>query len=171
MASSRRQEEMRVSSQAAQERVRRRLALKPHPGVHRDEIIRSGYDRIEVDLGDLGMVRCQLREPDQGLLQAGQIDRRLAAVPLQQRGGPRSSHQLGGIDVREGCEPGGTVGQDVGRHTAESEDHERPEDRFLDHSSEHFDARCGHRLHDDTAQPITEAFDHRLKASTHLALG
>lgn len=135
---------LKASPQAAQKRVRRRLVLKPHPGVHRDETIRSGNDRVEIDLGDLGMVRCELREPDQGLFQASHIHGRLASVPLQQRGGARSSHQLSGVDVGEGREPDGTVGQDVGRHTAQSKYDERPEDRFLDHSSEHFDARCGH---------------------------
>jgi hypothetical protein len=45
-----------VSSQSAQEGVRRRLALKPHPDVHCDDPVRSGDDRVEVDLGDLGMV-------------------------------------------------------------------------------------------------------------------
>ena len=63
----------------------------------------------------------------------------------------RHGWRLKAGDIGEGREPGHPVGQDVGRHSAEPENHQRPEHRLLDHSGEHLNARNRHRLDQDAA--------------------
>lgn len=71
-------------AQAAKERVLRNLRRDPYPRVHRERGVRSGDDRVEVELGNLRKVVGQPGHAQQHVAQRRQVDRGRAPVAVQQ---------------------------------------------------------------------------------------
>ena len=59
--------------------------MHDHPRVQRQQPLRRGEQRVDVDLLDPALLDDQVAEPDQELLERGQVHRRAAAHALERR--------------------------------------------------------------------------------------
>ena len=59
-------------------------ALDPDPGVETDRAELVGEERVDIELGDFGNIRNQLREPDQNIGDGLDLHRRLVAIAVHQ---------------------------------------------------------------------------------------
>ena len=82
------------------------------------------------------------------VLERVHVDRRAAAVAEQQLRAAQRTHELVRVFVGHGDEAQRPVGQQLGGHAAEPEQHERSERRVLGDADDELDARADHRLHD-----------------------
>ena len=112
---------------------------------------RSGDDRVEVDLEDVGSLRAQAPERDQHGDQGHPVDRRAAADTAQDpRAAELVEHRLGrrGVERRE---PDRDVVEDLGQDPAQADQDGRPELRVAAQAHDQLHAGRRHRLDEQAA--------------------
>ena len=108
-------------------------------------------DGIEVELGELGEVVGELREPEEDVREGGRVGGGSAAEARDEPARLPRTDELVGVDVRQGREPEVRVADQLREHPAGAEGDERAEDGILRHSRQELDATRDHRLHDHGA--------------------
>lgn len=150
-----------------------RLRRQQDPDVRRDRTVRSGDDRIEVDLRDLREVRDQLGDPPDLLGQCPPVHRRSTPNPAQDLGrADRVEHRQRLVRTDRG-QAEGDVLEHLHQHTAEPEGHDLPERRVGDRADDDLLAGRHQLLHLHTVDPRVRrvrphVLDDALERGTHL---
>ena len=138
----------------------------PDPRVDDDGAVGQADHRVEVELGELGEVVGELREPVQHVGERGGVGGRGAAEPGDEPPGLARGDELVGVDVGQRRQPEVGVADQLGEHAAGAEGDERAEDGILGDAREELDAALDHRLDDHrAADPLRGRPDRRPRSA------
>ena len=113
---------------------------QPDARVDRDAARRTGQHRVQVELGDLGLVVGEPAEPVQDVGDRRAVGRRRTAPARDEAPRLAAGDQLVGIDVRQRREREPRRADQLGQNTPGAVGDEGAEDRVLDRADEQFDA-------------------------------
>ena len=108
--------------------------------VDRDAAVGRGDHRVQVELGDLGMVVGEPAEPVERGRRARRRRRAARRGSRARAGPPCRGDELLGVDVGQRREPERRLADQLGEHAAGAERDERPEDGILDDAGEQLGA-------------------------------